>query len=198
MQLAPHFVLSVIMLFALTIVSKAQMRNVFGLGFPVSSGDVRYNEYQFKKLSQMTKPQTDCNQIDWQEVRQDFLRLQAESNNLSQIPSNSISPDKRLHSAVSAIKKRAASLRRNLPLPDLPEKFSISNNAQLSPKESLRLLDNLVLRFASNSIFKQTSVFNVENAVQARRDLESIFMLSENLKQQLKHLSKNSTRNAKN
>ena len=64
------------------------------------------------------------------------------------------------------------------------------NVAQL--KSNLLTLDNLIMSFVGNAIFKNTDVVNLEEAKRGRRELEKIITISQLVAKDAEQLNKSS------
>jgi hypothetical protein len=96
--------------------------------------------------------------------------------------------------SVSEIRTRAARLKENLVLPEpkapsertMPEVGTETHQL----KSSLTVLDKLVIEFVENPIFLRPTVVNVPMSAKARRDLEKIIEMCEQIKKSSEKLKK--------
>lgn len=112
-------------------------------------------------------------------VKNDFRKLQIVNNQLMVRifePSASTQKisNKEIRSSLGEISKLAERLRSKLPIPrvepaDQPNQFALA--------QGLLLLDQAVMSFAHNPLFRQSRVFDVELALQAGRDLNEVLRL---------------------
>lgn len=154
--------------------------------------DIRYTEWQLKNLRQSRKPPTRAEPIAWQQVREDFVQLQMASDELQKAVGAGAAFDYRLlKDLTSQIKKRAARLKRSLPLPaPLPAPDEL-NSAAEPFAVAVKTLDAAVIRFTGNPVFKQSLVIDLIGGAQAAGDLQMIILLSENLKKRIAALEQN-------
>lgn len=155
--------------------------------------DIRYTEWQLKNLRQNRKPADRVEAIVWQQVREDFVQLQMASDELQKtIAATKAAPDYRLlKDLTNQIKKRAARLKRSLPLPaplDAPDELK---SAAEPFEASVKTLDAAVIRFTGNPVFKQSLVIDLIGGAQAASDLRMIILFSENLKKRIADLEQN-------
>ena len=152
-------------------------------------GDAHYYEYASARLRQQRKPDA-ASPIPLEELRGEFLKLQISNNDLFELRQKPTDSDS-IAVCLGDIRKRAAALNRKLPLP-APDKSLKSRQGleSLSMEAEFDLLDRTVLRFAASPAFKNAAVLDVNSGEQARRDLELILALSENLKNHVSALTK--------
>lgn len=154
--------------------------------------DIRYTEWQLKNLRQNRKTADRVEAIVWQQVREDFVQLQMASDELQKAVGAGAAFDYRLlKDLTDQIKKRAARLKRRLPLPapvDAPDDLK---SAAEPFAVAARTLDAAVIRFTGNSVFKQSLVIDLIGGAQAAGDLEKIIVLNENLKKRIAGLEQN-------
>ena len=121
------------------------------------------------------------------QLQEDFTRLQIVNKNLGRAAiANGALDFKFVSKSVSEIKKRAERLNNNLALPE-PEMTNANppSAAAVHPgqlKASVLKLVRLVYRFVDNPFFKEASVVDTQLTSEARRDLEQIIELSEQIK----------------
>lgn len=125
--------------------------------------------------------------LAYEQIREDYKQIQIVNNDLARaVAGNGALDFKYVAKAASDIKGRAVRLKENLMLPvdkkqaERPRPVVGAEPEQL--KSSLHALDNLVLEFVNNPIFEHTRIVNVEQAAKARRDLEDIIEMSEQIK----------------
>lgn len=152
----------------------------------ISSADPRYNEWQLKSLRQNRQESDQSNLTAWEKNVRDFRELQIANNELQKILFTDQNFDVRYaQSLLRKINKIAVRLDRNLPLPSAQTKEIIEVGKKSSLFDSVKILDESVLRFKSNSVFREIRILKWESAVQARNDLQMIKFLSARLKTQL-------------
>ena len=131
------------------------------------------------------------------QLKHDFENLQTVHNQMMEMTfSNNVLDYKLISEASAEIRKRAARLKSNLPLPEA-EKDVVGqplkgwdeiNRGQMKP--ALLVLDDLVMRFVMNPIFQQPEVLDLQQSSQAKRDLEDIIKLSGKIKKGAEKLAK--------
>lgn len=139
--------------------------------------------------------------LAYTQIREDYKQIQIVNNELARVVDASPSLDlKYIEKSISEIKKRAARLKENLMLPE-GEKTQEQQQQQQRPrpdiaanakqmKSSLVVLDNLIMEFINNSIFDQTKKVDVQQGAKAKRVLEEIIEMSEQLKKCCEKLKK--------
>lgn len=132
-----------------------------------------------------------------EQIAEDFERIQAVNNRMMAAVMRTESPDYRLVSDSTAeIRKRAARLKSNLPLPEPEEKGDGKATEYKSPadvaqlKAALLRLDGALMSFVKSPVFKNPDVVNADAAARARRDLEEVIELSRLLNKDAERLSK--------
>ena len=132
-----------------------------------------------------------------EQIAEDFERIQAVNNRMMAAVMRVESPDYRLVSDSTAeIRKRAARLKSNLPLPEPGEKEGGKTTEYKSPEDTAQLkaallrLDGALMSFVKSPVFKNPDVVNADDASRARRDLEDVIELSRLLNKDAERLSK--------
>jgi hypothetical protein len=132
-----------------------------------------------------------------EQIAEDFERIQAVNNRMMAAVMPAESPDYRLVSDSTAeIRKRAARLKSNLPLPEPAEKEGGQAAEYKSPEDAAQLkaallrLDGALMSFVKSPVFKNPDVVNADAAAKARRDLEAVIELSRLLNKDAERLSK--------
>ncbi|HYE64317.1 MAG TPA: hypothetical protein VD966_01970 [Pyrinomonadaceae bacterium] len=130
-------------------------------------------------------------QLALAQIKEDYLRIQLVNNDLVQAVSSRVELDlKFVAKSASEIKKRAGRLKDNLVLPK-PEEDSKRPQVEAVKLESALLaLDELINGFVRNPIFNNALVVDASMAAKARRDLEEIINLSDEIKKSSEKLSK--------
>jgi hypothetical protein len=134
-------------------------------------------------------------QLAFAQISEDFMRIQVLNNSLALMVSRGGPLDLKLViKSAAEIRKRAARLKDNLALP-APEKDSRNSKTEIGEepeqlKASLSALDELVLRFVGNPGFQSVNVVDAQLSVQARRDLEGIIALSDQVRKSSEKLNK--------
>jgi hypothetical protein len=131
--------------------------------------------------------------LAYTQIRDDYKQIQLVNNDLAKATAAAGSLDfKYVAKSVSDIKSRAARLKENLMLPEdkktaeRPKAEPVAEAGRL--KNSLIVLDNLVMAFVNNPIFEQAKAVNIEQAIKARHNLEDIIELSEQIKKSVEKL----------
>lgn len=133
--------------------------------------------------------------LAFEQIREDFRRIQIVNQEVIRSVSTGNGLDYKYISEASAeIKKRAARLRMNLIFPE-----GEKNDARQSApdpeasglKPSLLALDNLILSFVHNPVFKDAGVVDAKLGGRARRDLDIIIELSDKVRKMAERMKKN-------
>ncbi|HEX8891394.1 MAG TPA: hypothetical protein VF779_19755 [Pyrinomonadaceae bacterium] len=143
-------------------------------------------------------PEEKSERLAYAQLKDDFEQLQTVNNRMMvMVFANNVIDYKSISEAITEIRKRAARLKSNLPLPiaekDAPEDQSLKdwteiNQAQVKPV--LKALDALIQRFVTNPVFQQPQVVDVQQSSKAKRDLEAIIKLSEKIRKSADKLAK--------
>ncbi len=154
-------------------------------------------DLMFRELEEMgtRKPaaQTDP-RATFAKIEEDFMRIQIVNNELAQAAARDSSTLdlKFVAVRVTEIKERAGRLKKNLALPKAEQSDKRMRAAVGTEPEQLRsalnTLGPLIAGFAHNPIFKEGRVVDVELSTKARRDLEDIIDLSEQIKKRSEQL----------
>ena len=133
-------------------------------------------------------------QLALAEMQDDFKRLQMVNKSLGRAALGNSALDLRFVSKSAAeIKKHAERLNSNLALPEPSGVYEVTNAPIAGPeqiKSSISRLARVVFRFVDNPFFKESSVVDTELTTKARRDLEEIIALSEDIKSSSDRLDK--------
>jgi len=129
--------------------------------------------------------------------QEDFRRLQIINNEMMTATMSAPDPDYKLISTTtSEIKKRASRLKESLALPE-PEEADAKANQQVpaaraneSVKERLVRLDELIMSFISNPLFRTPGAIDTKHSARAQRDLDRIIELSHSVKKDADKLNK--------
>jgi hypothetical protein len=158
------------------------------LSAQVRSRDMEAREWALTHVSDEVNKHFKKEQVSlFDQVRDDFTRLQLIHNKMMQVVFVEGKTDRKLIAATTAeINKRAIRLSENLVLPELDEKTKNlkpgeAQNGSGLPAELL-LLDHYIMSFVCNPLFKQPNVVDPQNALKARSDLTLIIRLSDQLK----------------
>lgn len=136
--------------------------------------------------------------LAYTQIRDDYKQIQIVNNDLARTVDASTTLDlKYIEKSVSEIKKRALRLKENLMLPEAQKPAEQQQPPRPRPeigedarrmRSSLVVLDNLIMAFVNSSIFDQTKAVNLPAGIKARRDLEEIIELSEQIKKSSERL----------
>ena len=133
--------------------------------------------------------------LPYEQMNEDFKRIQIVNNEMMSAAHGSAALDYRsVSEATGEIKRRASRLKSNLVLPDVDKDEKrqkgrdATGAAQL--KSALAALDNLIMRFVTNPVFKKAGVVDGQLSTKARRDLEDIIELSDRIKKNAEKLGK--------
>lgn len=136
--------------------------------------------------------------LAYMQIKQDFLQLQTVNNRMMETTfANNVVDYKGIAEASAEIKKRAARLKTNLPLPEQengehaeqPLKgWDELDLGQVKP--ALKALDDLIMSFVSNPIFQKPQVVDLQQSAKARRELDAIIRLSAKIKKSAEKLTK--------
>jgi hypothetical protein len=157
--------------------------------------DIQQRSFNLRMLHIMAKkrrPRADP-QLALEQVQDDFVHIQLINKHLGLSALGRADLDlKYVTKAAGEINKRAARLKENLALPEPTEPpreftYTVENSAQL--KAPIVALARLILDFTDNPYFKEASVLETQQADKARRDLESIILISERVRELSKKLN---------
>jgi len=129
------------------------------------------------------------------QVREDFKQLQALNNKMMAETWSKPSLDYAFVSdMISHIRGKASRLRLNLnlPQPDATEKpvpnKIISNASEF--RAALMVLDRTIMNFVSNPLFQHPNMIEIKQGADARRDLETVISLTDDLRKTASRLVK--------
>ncbi|HEX8748817.1 MAG TPA: hypothetical protein VF717_16710 [Pyrinomonadaceae bacterium] len=142
------------------------------------------------RMAEVRRPPTQRRDatLAYTQIREDYRQIQVVNNELARTVESSPTLDlKYIEKSVSEIKKRAVRLKENLMLPEgektqdaRPGPDIAATDKQM--KSALVVLDNLIMTFVNNSIFDQAKTVDLQQATKARRALDEIIELSEQIK----------------
>jgi hypothetical protein len=139
--------------------------------------------------------------VTYQQTREDFEQLQLVNYRLAGVIAAGPALDyEQIRKDSAEVRKRASRLKSNLLLPEpaKDEKQQKSREELIANEElkpSIEALNALVNSFVWNPIFQQPKVLDVEHSVKARRDLEAIIKLSEQIHKRAEALAKATGKN---
>jgi hypothetical protein len=131
------------------------------------------------------------------QLQEDFTRLQIVNKELVLTTARNTDVDfKFVGKSTADINKRALRLLSNLALPKADENIQPPKTEEPSDasqlKSSVTALGWLIYKFAKNPMFKEADVIEPHSAAEARRSLEQIIVLSDQIKRSSDRLSKSS------
>jgi hypothetical protein len=168
-----------------------------GANDPVVQRQMREREFNLRILDRAasTRAAEKAANLAYEQIEDDFIHIQMVNNKMMQAVIRGDTLDFTfVAKSVSEIKKRAERLKENLVLPE-PEKEAIHTQGAVKAepqqlKSSLSKLGELVAVFAENPIFQTEGVVDVKLSAKARRDLEEIIKLSNQVKKSNEQLNK--------
>lgn len=133
--------------------------------------------------------------IPLRQIREDFRDLQALNNKMmGEAWARKTLDYGFVSDMVSRMRGKATRLKFNLNLPDPGnlEKDSLDQNVANANdfRAALMTLDRTIMRFVSNPLFQKPNTIEVNQAIHARQDLESVIELTANLKKNALRLGK--------
>ena len=155
--------------------------------------DLRERMFQLEMLERMAREPAERPEprLALAQIKEDYARIQVVNNALAQAVSGGGTLDlKFVAKSASEIKKRAARLKLNLVLPE-PEKDAKRPKVEVGElKPALSVLNELIVGFVNNPMFKAANIVDAQESAKARRDLEAIIALSGQVKKSSEQLSK--------
>ena len=135
--------------------------------------------------------------LPYEQINKDFKRMQIVNNDMMRAAHGSRALDYRsVSEATAEIKRCASRLKSNLVLPDIDkdEKRQKGRDATEAAQliQALAALDQLIMSFVTNPVFKNAGVVDHQLSTKARRDLEDIIELSDRIKKNAEKLDKSS------
>ena len=174
-----------------------------GLKTPKTQRPPSVGERQFKILEmerEAAKPRTpEEEKLALAQIAEDYERIQIINNKMMGATMSAKVPNYGAIAETTAeIKKRANRVLDNLrlPQPDAEQAAKKSKHKQITDaaqmKVALLSLDETIMSFVRNPIFKNTDVVNVEEAIKLRRELETIIEFSHFVSKDAEKLSTSS------
>jgi hypothetical protein len=150
---------------------------------PPASRDMRYREWSMKSMEKNNARTPEERKLAWLQIREDFKRIQVIDNDLAKHRASSEILDKKLvGKAAAEIHKCAARLQVNLMFPTEPAPPREKDQNEYQMSTLLSGISGLIKRFVNNPVFGEVEVLDVQAAANAKRDLERIIELSEQIK----------------
>jgi hypothetical protein len=123
--------------------------------------------------------------VPYKKIKEDFEQLQVTNKSLKETGTVATLDYEKIRKDASEIKRRAKQLKKNLLLPEPAEEEKSKRTVKASDAEELRAmvnaLDDLVKSFVQNPVLQNPNIVDAEGWGRARRDLESIIILSEQI-----------------
>ncbi len=192
------FALVVLVIFlSATVVARAQ-----GLPGPAIRERNRVMDDHDRDINRMkndAKMATERRRNLFPQINEDFQRIQVIHNELVRILQSEKGLDYgRLANLTDDMKKRSSRLRENLALPER-EKTDMrpahtETIDETHMKKTIIALHDLVVSFVANPIFKNLAVFDAHVIEDARKNLDNIIDVSDEIKKEAKMLGKSATK----
>jgi hypothetical protein len=147
-------------------------------------------------FSASTKPESGSSRAQpLKQIREDFRDLQGLNNKMmSEAWAHQTLDYSFISDMVSRIREKATRLKTNLNLPDPANLETVSMDQNVANtndfRAALMTLDRTIMMFVSNPLFQKPNTIEVDQAVRARQDLESVIQLTANLKKIASRLHK--------
>ena len=141
-------------------------------------------EWALENLRRQARLQPNAREkrVDQLSLRNDFRQLQITNNNLMagvfERPVSQRITNKEIRSSLGEMKKLAERLRSTLDLPKVEPK----TDTDVALTAGLEQLDQAVMSFVDNPLFKQPRVYDAEMALRAAGDLSEVSRLADVLK----------------
>lgn len=132
-------------------------------------------------------------ELIWSQISEDYKCIQILSNELIDLRAGGGELDFELVDKASVeIQRCAARLNTNLALPSegTGDSSATAGTSDLQIRTMLSALSGLIVRFVRNPIFDEPDVVDTQAAVKARKDLERIIDLSEEVEIKARQLKK--------
>jgi hypothetical protein len=128
-------------------------------------------------------------------IREDFTRLQVVNNEMMRKIFNGEVLDYRsISESIGEIRKRATRLKENLMLPETEADQRSLRLPEPHPtallKDSLLMLDTMIMGFVRNPLFQQPNVVDAKLSAKAGQDLKTIIEFSGGIRKEVEKLSK--------
>lgn len=161
-----------------------------------SRNDLREREFALRMMEREAgrPPERREMRLAVTEIKNDFVRLQVVNNGLAEAASANALSLKLIAKSAAEIKKHADRLRYNLMLPEMekgyqkPKVEPPGEHQQLM--STLLALNQRIVGFVNNPLFKQADVLDAQASRDARRDLDLIIELSGSIKKSSEKLGK--------
>jgi hypothetical protein len=146
-------------------------------------------------LLERGKDETQKKQAALAQMNEDFARIQSiDKDMLSAVSTDGVPDYKRLLDGLTDIRKRATRLKDYLVLPPTAKdekaqkKRDESDTSQLRP--ALTTLNDLIVSFVTNPLFRKDANVDYMLVARARRDLDGIIDFSEKIRKSVEKLDK--------
>lgn len=132
--------------------------------------------------------------VPFKKIKEDFEQLQLTNASLREAGSAQALDYERIRKTASGLKRRAKQLKKNLLLLEPADEEKPKGAVKASDARELRAmisaLDDLVKSFVENPVLQNPNIVDAEEWGRARRDLESIIILSDQIQVNAAAMSK--------
>ncbi len=176
----------------------AETRDPGRLGMSDRDRNLLERETQLRMLERQPKRAVKSDPVlAFAQIREDFRRIQVVDHEVMRAVSSGNALDyKYISEAAAEIRKRASRLKTNLVFPEgendndeARRKKGYADVSGLTP--SLTALDQLILSFVHNPVFKDAGVVDTKLGGKARRDLDIIIEVSDKVRKIAERMRKN-------
>jgi hypothetical protein len=123
--------------------------------------------------------------VPYKKIKEDFEQFQLANRSLSEAGGEEALDYELIRKYASEVRKRAQRLKKNLLLLEPADEEKPKGTVRASDAKELRAmisaLDDLVKGFAQNPVLQNPNIVDAEGWGRARRDLDSIIILSEQI-----------------
>lgn len=154
------------------------------------------NEWRRTHMAEVAEKQFAKKRISmWPLIREDFTRIQVVNNEMMRrIFDEEVLDYKRISESIGEIRKRATRLKDNLMLPETEADQRSLRLPDPRPtallKDSLLMLDTMIMGFVRNPLFQQPNVVDAKLSAKAGDDLRTIIEFSGGIRKEVEKLSK--------
>lgn len=123
--------------------------------------------------------------VPYKKIKEDFEQLQLANRSLRESGSVEALDYEQIRKGASDVRRRAKQLKKNLLLLEPADEEKPKGTVKASDAKELRAmisaLDDLVKSFVENPVLQNPNIVDAEGWARARRDLDSIIILSEQI-----------------
>lgn len=123
--------------------------------------------------------------VPYKKIKDDFEQLQLTNRSLGETGRAAALNYEKVRKDAAEVKRRAKQLKKNLLLPEPADEEKPKGTVKAADAAELRAmigaLDDLVKSFVQNPVLQNPNIVDAEGWGRARRDLESIIVLSEQI-----------------